>query len=398
LILNIRVDHKTANISTMERSARKLDDIFEEIMEKHSVREHIQIKTCNRTEFYFVLDDELDVTTADCTDFTVETDDDALKHLLRLASGLESMIIGEDQILGQIGMAQKKGIKEGSCGKILKTVFTKAVHVGRVVRQKTMINEGSISIGSAAVELAETVYGDLNFKKVLVIGAGKMGTLVAKALVEKNLEAIVVANRTHDRAVELARELGGSAIRFDQLDEALQDADVVISATGAPHPILSFEKVKNAVPPENLKRMVMVDIANPRDIDPKVADLSVKLFNIDDLREIASKSRTMRRAAACDAEKIVNSEFELLKRSLKDLEIEPLISNIMADAENIRVKDTQKAFRILENAENNEKVVNDLTKVLVEHIFYDVIKNLKDAAEKNEKEVIKAAETIFSHE
>jgi len=397
LILNIRVDHKTANISTMERSAKKLDDIFEEIMEKHSVREHIQIKTCNRTEFYFVLDDEWDVTTVDCPDFTFETDDDALKHLLRLASGLESMIIGEDQILGQIGMAQKKGIKEGSCGKILKTVFTKAVHVGRVVRQKTMINEGSISIGSAAVELAETVYGDLNFKKVLVIGAGKMGTLVAKALVEKNLEAIVVANRTHDRAVELARELGGSAIRFDKLDEALLDADVVISATGAPHPILSFEKVKNAVPPENLKRMVMVDIANPRDIDPHVVDLGVKLFNIDDLREIANKSKTMRREAACDAEKIVNSEFELLKRSLKDLEIEPLISNIMADAENIRVKDTQKAFRILKNAKNNEKVVNDLTKVLVEHIFYDVIKNLKDAAEKDEKEVIEAAETIFSH-
>ncbi len=397
MILNIRVDHKTANISTMERSAKKLDDIFEEIMEKHSVREHIQIKTCNRTEFYFVLDDEWDVTTVDCPDFTFETDDDALKHLLRLASGLESMIIGEDQILGQIGMAQKKGIKEGSCGKILKTVFTKAVHVGRVVRQKTMINEGSISIGSAAVELAETVYGDLNFKKVLVIGAGKMGTLVAKALVEKNLEAIVVANRTHDRAVELARELGGSAIRFDKLDEALLDADVVISATGAPHPILSFEKVKNAVPPENLKRMVMVDIANPRDIDPHVVDLGVKLFNIDDLREIANKSKTMRREAACDAEKIVNSEFELLKRSLKDLEIEPLISNIMADAENIRVKDTQKAFRILKNAKNNEKVVNDLTKVLVEHIFYDVIKNLKDAAEKDEKEVIEAAETIFSH-
>ena len=127
------------------------------------------------------------------------------------------------------------------------------------------------------------------------------------------------------------------------------------------------------------------------------SDLGVKLFNIDDLREIANKSKTMRREAACDAEKIVNSEFELLKRSLKDLEIEPLISNIMADAENIRVKDTQKAFRILKNAKNNEKVVNDLTKVLVEHIFYDVIKNLKDAAEKDEKEVIEAAETIFSH-
>lgn len=398
MILNIRVDHKTANISTMERSAKKLDDIFEEIMEKHIVREHIQIKTCNRTEFYFVLDDEWNVPDADCPDFTVETNDDALKHLLRLASGLESMIIGEDQILGQIKTAQKRGIKEGNCGKVLKTVFTKAVHVGRVVRQKTRINEGSISIGSAAVELAETVYGNLKCKNVLVIGAGKMGTLVAKALVEKNLKAIVVANRTHDRAVELARELGGSAIRFDELDKALKDADVVISATGAPHPILSFEKVKSTVPPENLKGMVMVDIANPRDIDERVADLGVKLFNIDDLREIANKSKTMRRAAACDAEKIVNNEFELLKRSLKDLEIEPLISKIRANAEDIRVKDTQKAFRMLKNVENNEKIVDDLTKVLVEHIFYDVIKNLKTAAEKNEKRVIEAAETIFSHE
>ena len=145
------------------------------------------------------------------------------------------MIIGEDQILGQIKDARKKSITAGCCGQIFNTIFTKAIHVGQSVRKKTNINKGSISIGSAAVELAESVHGDLKCKKVLVIGAGKMGTLVAKALVEKHLKAIVVANRTHDRASCLAKELGGSAIHFDKLDEAMSDADVVISATGAPH-------------------------------------------------------------------------------------------------------------------------------------------------------------------
>ena len=258
----------------------------------------------------------------------IEFDDYAMEHLLRLSSGLESMIIGEDQILGQIKDAQKRSVKDGCCGKVLQTIFTKAVHVGQVVRKKTKINEGSLSIGSAAVELAESVHGDLKCKKVLVIGAGKMGTLVAKALVEKKLKAIVVANRTHDRAVELAKELGGSAIHFDKLDDAMIDADVVISATGAPHPILTYEKVKEVVPEQNISNMVMVDIANPRDIEADVSKLGVKLFNIDDLRGIAKRSREMRETEASDAEEIVKNEMLLLKRSLKHLEVEPIISNI----------------------------------------------------------------------
>ncbi|MCE7699115.1 MAG: glutamyl-tRNA reductase [Methanobacterium paludis] len=396
MILNIRVDYKTASISTMERSAQQLEGIFKDLQKQYSVEEHLQIKTCNRTEFYLVLD-ECTIPNMNCQDFRVETDENAVKHLLRLASGLESMIIGEDQILGQIKEAQKRSIKEGGCGNVLRTIFTKSVHVGQVVRKKTKINEGSVSIGSAAVELAESVHGNLKCKKVLVIGAGKMGTLVAKALVEKNLKAIVVANRTHDRAVNLAKELGGSAIRFDKLDEAIKDADVVISATGAPHPILTYEKIKEAIPQENLNRIVMVDIANPRDIDERVAELGVKLFNIDNLQNISDKNKNKREVAACEAEKIIEKEFELLKRSLKQLEVEPIISDIRTSAENIRVKDTQKAFRKLGDMNGNEKVVEDLTKVMVEHIFYDIIKNLKHAAENDEKEVITAAETIFNH-
>jgi glutamyl-tRNA reductase len=395
VILNIRVDHKTADISTMERSSQKIEVVFNDIMERYPVQEYLKINTCNRVEIYLVLG-ECAIENLQCNDFVIESDDNAMEHLLRLSSGLESMIIGEDQILGQIKDAQKRSIKEGCCGQVLQTIFTKAVHVGQVVRKKTKINEGSLSIGSAAVELAESVHGDLKCKKVLIIGAGKMGTLVAKALVEKKLKAIVVANRTHDKAVELARELGGSAIHFDKLDEAIKDADVVISATGAPHPILTYEKVKEVVPTINISKMVMVDIANPRDIEEDVSKLGVKLFNIDDLRGIAKRSRKMRETEACDAEKIVAEEMVLLKRSLKHLEVEPIISDIRITAENIRLNETQKAFKMLGEMNGNEKIVDDLTKVVVERIFFNVIKNLKEAAENDEKNVIEAAETIFS--
>ncbi|HMK54302.1 MAG TPA: glutamyl-tRNA reductase [Methanobacteriaceae archaeon] len=396
MILNVRIDHKTADISQMEELTQLIDNIFQDINQEHAVQEYLQIKTCNRAEIFMVLDDcNLDYY---WDGLVVETNDDALEHVLRLASGLESMIIGEDQILGQLKEAQKKAIKNGCCGPVLNTVFTKAIHVGQVVRKKTHINEGSISIGSAAVRLAEHVHGDLKCKKVLIIGAGQMGTLVAKALVEKRLKAIVVANRTYDRAVCLAKELSGSAIHFDRLSEAMHDADVVISATGAPHPIITYEKVKESVQPENLEGMVMVDIANPRDIDERVADLGVRLYNIDDLRGIANKNRKMREKEAEAAAVLIEEELNLLKISLKHLEAEPIISSIRNDAEEIRIKETQKALKLMGNINGQEKVVEKLTKVLVDRIFSDVIENIKDAAEKDDKDVLKAAECLFGND
>jgi len=396
VILNVRIDHKTADISQMEELTQLIDNIFQDINQEHAVQEYLQIKTCNRAEIFMVLDDcNLDYY---WDGLVVETNDDALEHVLRLASGLESMIIGEDQILGQLKEAQKKAIKNGCCGPVLNTVFTKAIHVGQVVRKKTHINEGSISIGSAAVRLAEHVHGDLKCKKVLIIGAGQMGTLVAKALVEKRLKAIVVANRTYDRAVCLAKELSGSAIHFDRLSEAMHDADVVISATGAPHPIITYEKVKESVQPENLEGMVMVDIANPRDIDERVADLGVRLYNIDDLRGIANKNRKMREKEAEAAAVLIEEELNLLKISLKHLEAEPIISSIRNDAEEIRIKETQKALKLMGNINGQEKVVEKLTKVLVDRIFSDVIENIKDAAEKDDKDVLKAAECLFGND
>ena len=392
----------------MESSVSSLDDLFYYLDSNYSVKEFISIKTCNRAEYYVIIDDLLFENSLLCNlpdelksgpimkeGLVIESDDNALEHLLRLSSGLESMIIGEDQILGQIRDALRKGQKEGSAGLYLDTIFTKAIHVGQAVRKKTNINRGSVSIGSAAVELAEEVHGDLKCKKVLVVGAGKMGTLVAKALVEKHLKAIVVANRTHDRAVELAKELGGYAIHFDLLMDSMVDADVIISATGAPHAILTYEKVRDSIPPERRESVVMVDIANPRDIEDKVAELGVKVFNIDNLRGIADENRKMREKEAEEAEKIVRDELILLEKSLKHIEVEPLISQIRREMELIRVNETQKALNMLGELNGNEKIVENLTKSVVDKIFYDVVCNIKEAAENHDKDVINACETLF---
>ena len=393
MILNIRIDHKTADIGRIEESTMKMDEIFTKIQEDHEIQEHVQIKTCNRAEIYIVMDET--PLNYHWDGLVVEKNEKALEHVLKLSCGLESMIIGEDQILGQLKDAHKTSIKKRSCGPVLGTVFTKAIHVGQTVRKKTLINQGSVSIGSAAVDLAESVLGDLKCKKVLVIGAGKMGTLVAKALVEKHLKAIVVANRTYDRAVCLAKELGGSAIHFDRLANAMADADVVISATGAPHTILTTEKVKLAVNPETLKKMVMVDIANPRDIEEDIAKLGVKLYNIDDLRGIADKNKKIRMSKAKKAETIIAEELELLEKSLRHLKVEPIIATIRSQAENIRIRETDKACRMMGDINGKERIVDDLTKVVVDRVFSDIIHNLKEAAENDDEKVLKVAESLF---
>ncbi len=175
----------------------------------------------------------------------------------------------------------------------------------------------------------------------------------------------------------------------------MSDADVVISATGAPHTILTTEKVKLAINPENLKKMVMVDIANPRDIEEDIAKLGVKLYNIDDLRGIANKNKKMRKSKAKKAENIIAEELELLEKSLRHLKVEPIIANIRSQAENIRIRETEKACRMMGDIEGKERIVDDLTKVVVDRVFSDIISNLKEAAENDNEEVLKSAEFLF---
>ena len=397
MILNLRVDHKIADIQSMENISKDIDDLFWKLQEKYSVNEYVEISTCNRKEYYikndYISEDD-ELLSHENQSIIIEYGNSAVMHLLRMTSGLESMIVGEDQILGQVKDAKHKAVKDHHCGKSLDTIFTKAIHVGQVVRNKTNINKGSVSIGSAAIDLAEKHMGSLDDKSVLVIGAGKMGRLVAKALAEKDLNAIFVANRTYYVAVELAQDLGGEAILFNDLEKYLATADLVISATSAPHAIITKERLLGIE--RDYNSLMMVDIANPRDISEDVCEIGVKLFNIDDLREIADENTNLRIKEFAQAESIIDEEFILLKETFKIMEVEQILASLRASMEEIRQRETKKALVKLADVDDSAKILNNLTNSIVNKIFFDISKNVKDAAKDENKEVIAAAEYLFN--
>ena len=397
MILNLRVDHKLADIQSMEIISKDIDELFAKLQEKYSIVEYIEISTCNRKEYFIhnknIPEDE-ELLSHENKSIVIDYGQSAVMHLLRMTSGLESMIVGEDQILGQVKDAKHKAVKDRHCGKILDAIFTKAIHVGQVVRNKPNINKGSVSIGSAAMDLAEKYIGDLENKSVLVIGAGKMGKLVAKALAEKDLNAIFVANRTYYVAVDLAKDLGGEAILFNDLEKYLATADLVISATSAPHPIITKERLLKS--PRDYESLMLIDIANPRDISEDVLELGVKSFNIDNLREIAEINTNLRKKEFAEAENIINDEFILLKESFKIMKVDELLGNLRASMEYIRERETQKAIGKLSDVDGSDKILDNLTNSIVNKIFYDVSKKVKKAAKDENEDILAACEYIFN--
>lgn len=381
----------------MEIISKDIDELFEKLQEKYSIVEYIEISTCNRKEYFIhnkhIPEDE-ELLSHENKSIVIDYGQSAVMHLLRMTSGLESMIVGEDQILGQVKDAKHKAVKDRHCGKILDAIFTKAIHVGQVVRNKTNINKGSVSIGSAAIDLAEKYIGDLENKSVLVIGAGKMGKLVAKALAEKDLNAIFVANRTYYVAVDLAKDLGGEAILFNDLEKYLATADLVISATSAPHPIITKERLLKS--PRDYESLMLIDIANPRDISEDVLELGVKSFNIDNLREIAEINTNLRKKEFAEAENIINDEFILLKESFKIMKVDELLGNLRASMEYIRERETQKAIGKLSDVDGSDKILDNLTNSIVNKIFYDVSKKVKKAAKDENEDILAACEYIFN--
>ena len=402
MIINIRIDHKMADIETMETVSKDLKELFLKLKKAFDIKEYVEINTCNRYEYFI----NADIETYDNPlldhknkNIQIQYDDDAIIHLFRMTSGIESMIIGEDQILGQVKDAKLKSEKEEHLGAILNTLFTKAIHVGQVVRNKTKINQGSISIGSAAVDLAEEYFGTLHDKCVLVLGAGKMGTLVAKALAEKNLKAIFVANRTYYKASRLAKELGGEAILIDDIKDKLIHADLLISATGAPHPIFTKEKMKDIFNGGPSKDLVIIDIANPRDITEDVEELGIKLCNIDDLRTIADKNKKLREKEVKEAEIIIEEEFFLLKESFNLIEINEILGSLRKSMEEIRVREYHKAISKLDDVDKKtKKTINGMTKSIVNKIFYDISENVRNASIENEDDILEFCEAVLKRE
>lgn len=408
-ISSMVISHKKAKIEEMESAWHgDLDGLLDHLSNHEYVYECVVLKTCNRVEIYVVSPKSSSVLFSFAKEMGASTHiidfyghDESLEHLLRLSGGLESMIVGEDQILGQIKDLYAYCKKKGTTGKILDTAFDKAIQVGKRIRNETRINKGSVSIGSAAVDLAEDILEGLTGKSVLVIGAGEIGVLVAKALAEKDIEAIYIANRTFKKAEEIAYELGGYAVKLNDVQAQLKNADVVISGTGAPHYILTREMIeKTMIERDKTRKLLLIDIANPRDIEESVAELeNVELCNIDNLRVISEKTLKMRKEEAKKAEDIIQEEIRLLNLQYKRQRADKIISDLYRQVYDVRINEREKAVNRLSAYHTIGKieteVLDDLTHSIANKILAEPTKVLRQAAELENEEFLDVVSRIF---
>jgi glutamyl-tRNA reductase len=413
-VINVRITHKTARVPLLEAVAFKdKQKALAEIRSLKNVEECLILQTCNRVEIYVVIEDGKDavnvvkdyfvnraMANAEEASKAIETslDNDAFNHLLRVTSGLESMVIGEDQVLNQAWDAYLLAENAKTVGPILKHLFNRAITVGRRVRNETGINKGAVSIGSAAVELAVNLLGNLGDKAILVMGAGEIGTLVAKALARRCLSPIFIANRTHDRAVKLAEDLSGKAVMFDQFEEVLVDADVVICCTAAPHYLLTKEMVSRLMKQRaNKGELLIIDISNPRNVEKAVQEISgTKLFNIDDLQLIANKNKQEREKSIEKALKIVNDEIVILDDDMKSLSVRLIISSLLSHAEEVRQRELATALSMMGDVDEKErKILEDMTSILLKQTFVPIVENLRSAAKTGDTQLIDLAVKLF---
>lgn len=323
------VNHKTAPVEVRERFAvgnTKLGEEAQNLLEMTGAPEGVVISTCNRTEFYLAAQDgraamaRLEYGLAEKVHghgepFYRYESEEAARHLCRVVSGLDSMLLGETEIFGQVKQAYQAAHAAGATGSVLNKLFQKSFSIGKKVRTQTTIQEGSTSIGNVAVELAEKIFGHLKDSEVMVLGAGEMSRLTAQALVSRGAKSVIVANRTHERAIELAAEMKGRAVRFDDWLEVLKDVDVVISSTGAPHTIIHAEEIESVRRARKFRPLFLIDIAVPRDIAQACGEIEeVYLYDIDALEQLADEARARRVKQIEECEKIIEGELGKLLR------------------------------------------------------------------------------------
>ena len=386
---------------------------LDEIRSLKDVEECLLLQTCNRIEIYVVTEDAekavnlvkdywvkkaMAHTEEAINAMETSIDNDAFNHLLRVTSGLESMVIGEDQVLNQVWNAYLEAENAKTIGPIINHLFNRAMTVGRRVRNETGINKGAVSIGSAAVELAVNLLGNLEDKKILVMGAGEIGTLVAKALARRCLSPIFIANRTHERAVKLAEDLSGQAVMFNQFEEVLVDADVVICSTSAPHYLLTKEMVTHLMKKRtNKDDLLIIDISNPRNVEKTVQEVArTKLYNIDDLQLIAEKNKQEREKSIDQAVKILDEEVVILNQDMKSFSVRLIISSLLSQAEEVRQKELATALGMIGDVDEREReILDDLTSILLKQTFVPIVENLRLAAKNGDEQLIDLAVKLF---
>ena len=401
------ISHKKASIKEIEKAWHgNCGLLIRRIMSYPDVDECALLFTCNRVEVYIVGKNTENVLRQFASEMGVSerildiyTRDACLEHILRVASGLESMIVGEDQILGQVRDFYHISKKFGGIGEVLDIVFRKAIHVGTKVRRFTNINKGSVSIGSAAVELAENTFG-LKGKKVLIIGAGEMGTSVARAL--RGRAEIFIANRTFEKGERLAKEVGGKAVRFEELERCMRECDIVFSATSAPGYVITKEMVEKVMDGRN-RPLLIVDIAMPRDVEEGVDDIKgVTLYTIDDLRMVAKENLRRRMEEAKKAEKIIAEELEHLKDLLKDLRARKAISLMYLAAEDVKDEEIRELYNKLSAKfgldESAIPIIEDFVRSFVKKFLRNPTVRLREAARNGRMDIIEAVEYLFGGE
>jgi len=411
----VGLSHKTAPVEIREKLTfpeHIQADALARLTDSDAVAEAVIVSTCNRTEIYAVTASGFDGP-ASIIDFMADYHDldrhelvrylyisqgeAVVKHLFRVVASLDSMVLGEAQILGQVKEAYDHAFSNGSCGRVFNKLFRQSFEVGKRVRTETDIGENAVSISYAAVELAKRVFETLEGRSVLILGAGKMSELTAKHLVSNGVRKVLVANRTFERAAELAEKFNGEAIRYDDLFDRMGEADIVISSTAATHYVITRDRVAAAVK-HRRDPLFLIDIAVPRDIDPACAQVGdVYLYDIDDLNGVVSSNLEERMVEAERAEVIIAEEMAEFERWLESMEVVPTVAAIRAKAETIRSEELEKALKRLGGLSEKElKTVEALTSSIVNKMLHGPTARLKMAAgEKDGYEYVETARFLY---
>jgi len=362
-IVVVGLSHKTAAVEIREKVAfapTHMEKPLHALVALDDITEGVIVSTCNRVEIYVTTRDiaggiaRVKRFLADHHNVNLETlephlyayhGEDAIRHVFRVASSLDSMVVGEPQILGQIKTSYGYAAEYKSSGIILNRFLHKAFSVAKRVRTETKIASSAVSVAFAAVELARKIFNDLSDKTVMLIGAGEMCELAAKHFLNNGVRGLMVTNRTYERAERLAEEFDGKAVRFDDLFDQLHKADIILSSTGAPHTIIGARDLDEVMRRRKQKPMFFIDIAIPRDIDPAVNDVeNVYLFTVDDLQEVVSANLQQRAEEARKAEDIVNQEIGQFFKWLSSLEVTPTIVALRSKFDEIRRAELDKTI------------------------------------------------------
>ena len=410
-IINARVTFRNSPIHILEKfTIRDVEGAYSQFKEHSGLDECVIIQTCNRIEIFGKaknydqnkikktwaslagLDEEI-------FDANLEIDENnkAFRHLLKLTSGLDSMIIGEEQILGQIknSIASARNLK--ASGQHLNTLFDKAIRIGTRIRNSSGISQGGISVGSMAVKLAEENIDELKFKKILLIGTGEVSILVAKSLQRRGYD-FVVTSRTLERSQAFCETMGGKPVKFEDVLSGFQNYDILFVATTAPYFLVTFDRISNAVD-KRKNGMMILDLSNPRTVDERVSTIGgIKLMNLDQIAEMVEKNMKARLNKVKTVENIINEEVSVLEASMKRLDAEPLVKEVFKNIDSLRQKELKKALSMLdEKDEKKIKIIEELTKAVVESIVSTPMNNIRKASEQGKPDLLEVATKLFDY-